>query len=459
MDNSIAASDVRPVTSNHLLKILGIGFGVAIVVGAVIGGQVIKTAGLLAAYLGNEWLILGVLLFGAIWALLGANVYAELGTMLPEAGGGYVFLRRAYGDFIGFAGGMNDFLINVCAVAYITIVCSEFFCELFPRLKGYENWIAVVQIAALGTLNWLGLREGELSQKLMSLAKVLLFATFIAVCFAYGGSVNNPTSEWTVNFESPFALFAAVMLSSQIVNESYAGWYSSVYFSEENTDPSRNIPRSMFIGILIVAVAYILIYSGFMYVLPLAEMAASPVAGAAVADKVFGANGASAVTVFGIVTTIGIANAILLYGPRVPFAMARDGLLPQSVMRVNRGGTPAIALGLLVLFGSLAALSGTFESLLAMTAFFALIGDSFVYVALFVLRRREPDLPRPFKAYGYPYLPILVLLIASVFMVGYVVSNPRNSLYALGIIALFYPAYLTVKRFVGAQPEIDNGAN
>ena len=445
MDNSLV-SDARPAASNHLLKILGIGFGVAIVIGAVVGGSVIRTAGMLAGHLGSEWLVIGVLGLGAIWALMGANSYAELGTMLPEAGGGYVSLRRAYGEFIGFAGGVNDLIINVCAVAYLSIVSSEFFCSLFPNLQGYENVIAVVPIVIFGLLNWLGLREGDLSQKLISTMKMLLFAGFVAACFMYSGGPENPSNERIVRFDSYFALFAAVMLSFQIVNESYAGWYSSVYFSEEHTDPARNIPRSMFTGIILVSVAYLAIHAAFMYVLPMTEMAESKVAGADVADRVFGSAGAVAVTVFGIVTTIGIVNAILLYGPRVPFAMARDGLLPRQFASVNKGGTPAIALAFLVVFGSLAALSGSFESLLAMTALFAIIGDGAVYLALFVLRRKEPGLARPFKAYGYPVLPAIVLLVAVVFLVGYLVSNPVNSLIALGVVALFYPAYRLLKR-------------
>lgn len=446
MDNSIVAeAGVPRAGANQLLRILGIGFGVAIVVGAVIGGSVIRTSGIVAGHLGNEWLIVGVLALGAVWALMGANMYAELGTMLPQAGGGYVFLRRAFGEFVGFAGGMNDFLINICAVAYISIVCSEFFCELFPTLQPWTNQIAVVPILFFGFLNWLGLREGELSQKLMSLAKVAMFAAFIFVCFAYGGSPGNPSNESVVRFDSYFALFAASMLAFQVVNEGYAGWYCSVYFSEENTDPSRNIPRSMFIGILIVAASYILIYAAFMYALPLSEMAASKVPGALAAERTIGESGAIAVTVFGIVTTIGIANAILLYGPRVPFAMARDGLLPKRLANVNKGGTPSFALGLLVLLSSVASLSGSFESLLAITAFFALVGDGFVYLALFVLRRREPETPRPYRAWGYPIVPGLTLLVASIFFIGYLVSNPANSAVAFGIILLFIPAYYIFK--------------
>jgi len=446
MDNSIVAeSSVPRPASNQLLRILGIGFGVAIVIGAVIGGSVIRTSGIVAGHLGNEWLIIGVLALGALWALMGANMYAELGTMLPKAGGGYVFLRRAYGEFVGFAGGMNDFIINVCAVAYISIVCSEFFCELFPNLQPWTNQIAVVPILIFGFLNWLGLREGELSQKLMSLAKVAMFAAFIFVCFAYGGSPNNPSNESVVRFDSYFALFAASMLAFQVVNESYAGWYCSVYFSEENTDPSRNIPRSMFIGIVIVAASYMLIYAAFMYVLPVSDMATSKVPGALAAERTMGEGGAIAVTVFGIVTTIGIANAILLYGPGVPFAMARDGLFPGRLAEVNKGGTPSVALGLLVGLSCIAALSGSFESLLAITAFFALVGDGFVYLALFILRRKEPGTPRPYRAWGYPIVPALTLLVASIFFVGYLVSNPANSLVAFSIILLFFPAYFLLK--------------
>lgn len=437
--------EIDSAEKNKLLRILGISFGLAITIGAVIGGGILRTPGIVAGHLGNEWLIIGIWIFGGLWALLGANVYSEFGTMLPQAGGGYVYLRRAYGDFVGFAGGLNDFIINICAVAYVSINVGEFSAALFPSLTGKENIIAVAAILALGFLNWLGLREGDFTQKLMSLVKVVAFFILIACCFIFGGNGNNPSSESIVKFENPFALFAAMMLAFQVVSEAYAGWNSVVYFAEENTDPARTVPRSMFGGILIVMAIYVLINAALLYVLPVAQIAASKLPGADAAVIIFGDSGGKIITILAVVSTLGILNALLLYSPRTPFAMSRDGLLPSQIMRVNKGGTPSVALFLFIFLSIIAALSESYESLLAMAAFFSLVGDSAVYLALFVLRRKEPDLPRPFRAIGYPFLPAIMLVGAIIFFVGYVVSNTMSSLYSIGILLLIYPVYLISK--------------
>lgn len=433
---------------NKLLRILGIGFGLAITIGAVIGGGLLRTSGIIAGHLGNEWLIIGVWVLGGLWALMGANVYAEFGTMIPKAGGPYVFLRRAYGDFVGFAGGLNDFILNVCAIAYVSILIGEFSASLFPTLTGSETVIGVAAILTLGFLNWLGLREGDLTQKLMSLVKVIAFSILIACCFIFGGNGNNPSSESVVKFDNSFAVFLAMMLAFQVISEAYAGWNSVVYFAEENTNPSRNVPRSMFGGILIVMTIYVLINAAFLYILPVAHIAASKLPGVDAANIVFGEGGGKIITVLAIASTLGVLNALLLYPPRVPFAMSRDGLLPTQLMKVNKGGTPSIALFLLILLSIVAALSGSFESLLAMAAFLSLVGDSFIYLALFILRRKEPDLPRPYRAFGYPFLPAVTLLVAVVLFIGYVASNTLISLYSIGILFLIYPVYLISKKLI-----------
>lgn len=451
METIRAASEVQSAGKNKLLKILGIGFGLAIAIGAVIGGGVLRMPGIIAGHLGNEWLIIGVWIFGGLWALLGANVYAEFGTMLPKAGGPYVFLRRAYGDFVGFAGGLNDFILNICAVAYVSIIIGEFSVSLFPTLAGSETIIGIVAILTLGFLNWLGLREGDFTQKLMSLVKVIAFFVLIICCFIFGGNGNNPSSESIVKFENPLAIFAAVMLAFQVVSESYAGWNSVVYFAEENTDPSRNVPRSMFGGILIVMTIYVLINAALLYILPVAQIAASKLPGADAAVIIFGNSGGKIITVLAIASSLGVLNALLLYPPRVPFAMSRDGLLPPQIMRVNKGGTPSIALFLLIVLSIIAALSGNFESLLAMAAFLSLVGDGFIYLALFILRRNEPDLPRPYRAFGYPFLPAITLIGAVILFIGYVVSNTLISLYSIGILFLIYPIYLISKALIKRQ--------
>lgn len=451
MDAIHATGDIAGARENRLLKILGVSFGLAITIGAVISGGVLRMPEVIAGNLGSEQLILGVWLLGGLWALAGANVYAEFGTMIPKAGGGYVYLRRAYGDFVGFAGGINDFLINICAIAYLSINVGEFFAALFPVLAAQEKTVAVVSILLLASLNWLGLREGDATQKLTSAIKVLGFSALIFACFAWGGgaAAANPPAERLVTFESHFALFAAVMLSFQVVTEAYAGYFSVVYFAEENTNPEKNVPRAMFGGILTVIVIYVLLNAALLYVLPVAQIAESKTAGADAAALIFGAGGGTLVTVIAIVATVSVINALILYAPRVPFAMSRDGLLPARIMRVNKGGTPEIALLLLAAAAIAAVLSGSYETFLAMTAFFTLVGDSFVFLALFILRRREPDLPRPFRAIGYPFLPALVLVGAVVFFVGYIVSNLENSLYALAILTLILPLYLLCRKLGG----------
>jgi APA family basic amino acid/polyamine antiporter len=447
MDAIHVTSDIKIAGENRLLRILGISFGLAITIGAIISGGVLRMPEVIAGNLGNEQLILGVWILGGAWALAGANVYAEFGTMLPKAGGGYVYLRRAFGDFIGFAGGFNDFLINICAIAYLSINVGEFFAALFPSLVAHEKTIAVASILLLAFLNWLGLREGDLTQKITSAVKVLGFSALIVACFAWGGGLaDNPPAEKLVTFESNFALFAAVMLSFQVVTEAYAGYFAVVYFTEENTDPGRNVPRAMFGGILTVIVVYVLLNAALLYVLPVAQIAGSKTAGADAAGLIFGETGGIIVTVIAIVATVSVINALILYAPRVPFAMSRDGLLPSKIMRVNKGGTPDLALLLLVGLAIAAVWSGSYETFLAMTAFFTLVGDSFVCLALFIMRRREPDLPRPFRAVGYPFLPALVLIGGLIFFVGYIVSNPYNSLYALAILALIFPVYRICRR-------------
>jgi len=402
--------------------------------------------GVVAGHLGNEGLIIGIWVFGGLWALLGANVTAEFGTMLPKAGGPYVYLRRAYGDFVGFAGGLNDFIIYICAVAYVSINVGEFAAVLFISLAGNEHIVAVLTILALGGLNSIGLRVGDFTQKMSSLITVSGFFILIAACFIWGGSGNNPSPESIIKFENSFALFAAMMLAFQVISEAYAGWNSVIYFAEENTNPSENIPRSMFGGILIVMTVYVLLNAALLYVLPISQIAESKTPGTDAASIVLGDVGGKIIMIVALVATISVVNALLLFAPRVPFAMSRDGLLPPQMMKVNKGGTPSIALFVLVFFSILAALSGKYETFLAMAAFFSLVGEAFENFALFVLRRKEPDLPRPYRAKGYPFLPAILLIGAIVFFIGYVVSNTQNSLYCIGILILLYPSFLIVRR-------------
>lgn len=446
MESVPITAELPTLQTNRLLKILGVGFGVAIVIGGTIGVGILRNPGIVAASLGNAWLIIAVWVFGGVYALIGANTFAELATMLPEDGGGYVYLRRAYGDFFGFAGGMNDFILTCCGAAYVSITFGDYLAVFFPSLAGRENLSAVAILLGLFLLNWIGLRVGDVGQKMTSLIKVAAFFVLIIACFIFGGNSSPAPQASIVSFASPLAVFAAIALSLQAVFETYAGWNSAVYFSEENIDPARTIPRSLFLGVLLVMTIYVLMNVALLYALPMTQIAASKLPAADLAVRVFGGAGGKIITALALCSIIGALNAIVLYMPRTLFAMSRDGFLPPKVAAVNAGGTPSVALFLTVALTIIFAASGTFEMLLAIAAFLSLAGDSVVYLALFVLRRREPDLPRPFRAVGYPVLPAIVLIGAGILLIVYVIGNTMNSLYSIGILLLLYPAFLISRR-------------
>jgi basic amino acid/polyamine antiporter, APA family len=433
--------------NNKLLKILGIGFGLAIVISGMIGTGIFRTPGIVAANLGSAWLIIGVWILGGIYALVGANTYSELATTLPKAGGPYVYLRRAFGDFFGFAGGMNDFIQNCCGNAFLAVAFGEYLAAIAPSFAGRENFIAVTVLFVLFLINWIGLRAGDFTIKLLSFIKVVALFVLIAACFILGGNKTG-ASESTAAFSGTLAVFAALALSLQSVFGTYNGWYQAAYFAEENTDPARAIPRSMFGGVLIVMTIYVLINAALLYVLPIAEIAASKLPAADAAVSAFGDAGGKIITAIALVSILGSLNGQLLFVPRILFAMSRDGLLPSVGATVNAGGTPIVGLVIVLALSIGFALSGTFETLLAIAAFLSLATDTACYMALFILRRREPDLPRPFRAKGYPVLPAIVLIGAWILLIVYAVGDTMNSLYSVGILFLLYPAFLIVRRLL-----------
>ncbi len=453
METIRAASEVQSAGKNKLLKILGIGFGLAIGIGGALGVGILRSPGIVAGSLGNAWLIIGVWILGGVYALIGANSLAELATMLPEAGGGYVYIRRAFGNFFGFAGGLNDFILTCCGAAYISITFGDYLAALIPSFAGRENIVAVTVLLGIAVLNWIGLRAGDFVQQITSLIKVAAFFVLIVASFVFGGAGNVAPRESIVEFANPLALFGAVMFSLQAVMETYAGWGSVVYFSEESADPGRTIPRSLFGGVLIVMTIFVLVNAALLYALPISQIAHSKLPVADVAQIVFGNIGGKIITALALCSIFGILNSIILYLPRVLFAMSRNGFLPTQIAKVNAGGTPFVALFLTVSLIMIFALSGTFETLLAIAAFLSLAGDSVTYLALFILRHKEPDLPRPFRAYGYPFLPAIVVIGAWIILIGYVVGNTVNSLYSIGILLLLYPLYLISKAL---SQETDN---
>lgn len=434
---------------NKLLRILGVGFGLAIVIGGTIGVGILRSPGPIAEQLGSVWLILLAWTLGGVYALLGANYLAELATMIPKAGGYFVYAHRAYGSFGGFVAGWSDWLYQTLGLAFIAVVFGEYSVELFKtNFAGDRILFTVSILVVLTILNWIGLRTGSTTQKLTSVLKALALIGFVVACFVYGGQggtesvTQAPAAETQVSWFAPIAAF---ILAFQLVLSTYDGWHSAIYFSEEDTNPTQNLPRSLFGGILIIIAIYLLVNIALLYVLPMSQLAASKFAGGEATRVIFGELSGQIITVLALLSLIGIINALLMMCPRIMLALGREGLFAMKAAQVNKGGTPVFALAATALSAIVLSSIGTFEMLLAVSQFFAVVITILLIAALFVLRSNEPDLPRPFRAWGYPFLPLLVLLIAILLFFGYIFSNPYPSLYALVLLAVSYPIFRLIK--------------
>jgi len=442
-------SGVQSRRPGQLLRVLGVGFGIAIVIGGSIGGGILRVPGPIAAQLNHPVLIIAVWLIGGMYVLLGANCLAELSTMLPRAGGPYVFARRAYGDYAGFAIGWGDWLINITSLAAFVVLFAEFVTALVPRLAGYTGLVAMVTILGFTLLHSAGVRSGSVVQQLTSGLKVLALVGFVAACFWLGDAAmaSHATAAPGAAPASWPVLLLAIMVSLQMVVETYAGWNSPVYFSEENVDPGRNLPRALFGGVALVIGVYVLVNLALLHVLPVEVLGGSKLPAADAMQAVFGGRGAQIVTVLAALSMLGIINATFMNAPRVLFALGRDGWLSARAQSVSAGGTPIVAMLITTVAWAALTFGGTsFEKLFLLAAFFGVLCDSAVAVSLFVLRAREPSLPRPYKAFAYPFAPLLYVLIASAIFIAFLINDPMGSLAATAVVATSYPVYWLLRR-------------
>lgn len=315
--------------------------------------------------------------------------------------------------------------------------------------------IAVALVVLFTLLHARGLRLGSRAQELVSFAVALGFVLLIAAAFAFDGrNVPQQVASSAVHSPSTIAeILVAFALSFQSVIFTYDGWYCAIYFSEEDKDPSRNLPRAMISAVILIIVIYLLLNLLLVRVLPMSQLAASTLPVSDAAQSIFGVNGGKVITALAFVSLISVTNAGFMMTPRILYGMSRDGFFLRRAATVNRRGTPINALLICTVVEILLIMSGTFEKLLAVTAFFWVAMYSSGFASLIALRRSEPELPRPFRAWGYPWTTIVVLFLSFVFLVGVLISDTANSIYALVVLALSYPAY-RIMRLMSASPGI-----
>jgi APA family basic amino acid/polyamine antiporter len=387
-------------------------------------------------------LFLGVWVLGAVYAMLGANVLAELATMMPESGGYAVYVRRSMGLYGGFAMGWSDWLATCSSAALGALVIGEYTAILLGLRSGFTTPIAAGVIVLLALIQWRGVREGSLAQNLTALIKTLAFAALILACFWLGRGFQADSAP--SGAPGGFQFLVAFVLAMQAVIFSYDGYNGVCYFAGELRNPARDIPRAIFGGVLAVAAIYLLMNVGFLYVLPISKMAGEPLVAATATRELFGGSADTIIRLLTIVSLLSAMNAWQLMTPRVLYRLSKFGF-GASGSYVNSGGTPTVALLLssAVILGL--ATTGTVQIVIAVTAFFFVAQYVLVVLSVFILRRREPDAPRPFRARGHPWTTGLFLLLSFAMLIGNVVTDTRNSVYSIILLGLSWPVYQMIK--------------
>jgi APA family basic amino acid/polyamine antiporter len=426
-----------------LLRVLGVGFGLAVIIGNTIGAGIFRAPGQIAEQLPHPWLFLTIWVLGGLYALLGAISIAELGTMIPRSGGQYVFSRYALGEYAGFIVGWSDWISSCGSTAAVSLVVGTFSGALFPALDGKGPMVAAIVAIFFAVLQWHGIVWGSNIQNVTSLLKALAFFVLIAAAFALGGHGALTSSQ---TYSTSATTMTAIVVSLQSVIYTYDGWAGVIYFSEEVEHPARDIPRALLGGVLTIMAIYLLVNVALLYVLPISGIAGKEFAAGEAANAIFGRHGDTVFRVLTIVSMLSGINALHLMATRVIFAMSRDGLFTEKAAVVNVGGTPTVSLFLSALVALLFIVFGqTFDTVITVLAFFFVANYILSFISLFVLRRREPDKPRPYRAWGYPFTPGLALIGSILFLAGAVYADRKNSLYALLLLAASYPVFRLLK--------------
>jgi APA family basic amino acid/polyamine antiporter len=426
--------------TNQLWKVLGTTFGVAVTLGGTVGTGILRKPGPIAAALHSPTLIIALWLLVAIYALLGVSCVLELSLSIPKAGAWYGYAERAFGRYIGFLVGLSSWLGTVTALGFGAYTFSEYLAILFPLLTSYLVSCSLGILILLWAFHQLGVVLAGKSQEWLSGIKALALLFFIGICafMGNGGAIS----------ESPSApiglpLWSGIMTALLSIFYAFDGWHTAAYFTEENKNPEKTMPKSMFIGVIVVACIYIMINIAILYSLPFSILSQSKLAAADTMTYIFGANMGRWITLFLMVSILGILNTQVMFAPRVIFSMSRDGLFFKKASEINAVGSPSFATHITLALACLFLLVGKEinERLSDIATFFFVASYLSGFAALIRLRIKEPNLQRPFRVWAYPYLPILLVFLSSLFLLGTLLTNLQSVIYVMMFIGISYGIY------------------
>jgi APA family basic amino acid/polyamine antiporter len=448
-----------------LIRALGLGSAVFFVVGSVIGSGIFLTTGVMAAALPSPTLILLAWLSGGVIALTGGLTYAELGAMFPRSGGVYVYLREAFGPLLAYLYGWAALLIFFSGgIAAVSVGFADYVSYFFPGLASSRvlltaatplgQWrlsaaqlVAVACITGQAWINYIGVRSGNRVNVAITIAKVAgLTALPIMALVA-----SQTTPAWTPVVPAvarPLAAFGVAMIAVLWANDA---WYCVTWIAGEMKDPQRDLPRALLYGVSLLTIVYLVVNVAYLYALPIDKLRGVGRVAERASTAMVGARGATFVALTVVVSTFGCNVAAILAGARLLFAMARDGVFLPVAARVHPiYRTPHVAIVALASWAALLALSGSYEQLFTYVMFASSLMHMIGAFGVFRLRRQRPDLPRPYRVWGYPFVPAIFILASGALVLNTLLERPRESLAGLGFLGLGVPFYWFSKRQTSA---------
>ncbi len=428
-----------------LVRRLGLLSSIGLVIGITIGGGIFRTPAGIATRVPEPMFMLGVWVLGGIIVLCGALAFAELSAAMPETGGMYVYLREGWGRPYAFLYGWAQLvLIRAAALGGISSVFGEYFMRVFGldpvAHPAWADYLAAGAIIFAGVTNIIGVRLGALFAGLSTVTKFGALALLVLASFLWGGAAGGSITHLASTGTGVDAgVFGLALIS---VMWAYDGFADLTFASGEVTDPQRNLPRAIIIGTVMIIAIYLLANAAYLYVSPIEQMAQSKLIAADTMGAIFGQAGVSFIAVVVMISTFGSLMGSMLASPRIFFAMADDKMLFGPIAKVHpTWQTPYVAIGLASLLGVAMVMTQTFEQLtdtfvLAMWPFYALS-----VAAIYTLRKSQPNLHRPYKVVGYPYVPAVFIAAALYLVINALISDPLWTSITFGVVLLGLPVY------------------
>jgi APA family basic amino acid/polyamine antiporter len=430
----------------ELPRRLGLTDAIAIVTGTIIGAGIFLVPNLVARNLPSPPLILAVWIFTGVLSFFGALAYAELGAMIPATGGQYVYLRETYGELPAFLCGWTYFFVVLSAsLGWLGITFANYLGYFIPLSPLAAKAVGVALIGVVTYINYRGVTAGAVTQKFFTVMKLAGLTILIVSAFLAPPHAPSPPASGGISMQ----LFGFAMISCLL---SYDGWVAVSFVAGEVRNPKRNLTLAVAIGLGIATLVYVLANAAYLRVLSVSEIAASDRVGALAAERAMGPVGGALVALTILLSITGCANGWAMTAPRIYFAQARDGIFFRRFGTIHpRFQTPAFSIVVFGAWSALMALTGTYETLASYAMFAAWFFYGLTAIGVLLLRRREPDRPRPYRMPGYPVTLLLFVAVAAGFVANTFIVTPGPAIVGSLLIATGVPVYFFWKRPAAAN--------